>query len=265
MLECDSLVRHFSDRKRGTIRAVDGISLSCHQSEILGVLGPNGAGKTTLLRMLSTLITPTSGTASVAGFDIRFHASQVRARIGFLSASMALYERLTARENVEYFGALHGLHGNALRRRCSSLFDQLEIEEFADRRCDRLSTGQKQRVAIARCIVHEPPVMFFDEPTTGLDVLAARSIKEFIRGCKSQGRAVIFSTHIMSEVELLCDRIAVIYEGRLAALGTLAELRAATGCTAFEEVFLNLIGASGAQDRPPASVLGGAARREEND
>ena len=246
MLECESLVRHFSDRKRGTIRAVDGITLRCGPSEILGILGPNGAGKTTLLRMLSTLITPTSGTASVAGFDIRSQASEVRANIGFLSASMALYERLTARENVEYFGALHGLRRSALRERCSSLFAGLEMDEFVDRRCDRLSTGQKQRVAIARCIVHQPPVMFFDEPTTGLDVLAARSIKEFIRGCKSQGRAVIFSTHIMSEVELLCDRIAVVYQGRLAALGTLAELRAATGRTAFEEVFLSLIG----EDKP---------------
>jgi sodium transport system ATP-binding protein len=166
----------------------------------------------------------------------------VRQRIGYLTGTAALYERLTAREMVAYFGELYGLPPKEIERRAAGIFTTLEIHEFADRRCDKLSTGQKQRVSIARAILHHPPVMIFDEPTSGLDVVAARTITRFIRRCRDEGRTVLFSTHIMSEVEALCDRIAVIYKGQIAAVGTLDELREQTGATAFEEVFLRLIG-----------------------
>lgn len=244
MIHTDNLCKTFSDRKRGVIHAVENVTFSCHPGEIFGVLGPNGAGKTTLLRMLATILAPTSGFASVAGFDIRTQAQQVRQNIGFLTGSAALYERLTAREMVTYFGQLFGMEPGALNRRLEELFTELGIHVFADSRCDKLSTGQKQRVSIARAIVHSPPVIFFDEPTSGLDIVAARTVMRFIRRCRDEGRTVVFSTHIMSEVEALCDRIAIIYQGRIAAIGTLDELRRQTGKTAIENVFLSLIGES---------------------
>ncbi len=242
MIEVRELSKTFADPKRGPFHAVDGVSFSCHPGEIFGVLGPNGAGKTTLLRMLATVLEPSGGTALIAGHDIRREPQQVRASIGFLTGSAALYERLTARETVAYFAQLHGLSPEERDRRIDRAFTALDIHEFADRRCDRLSTGQKQRVNIARAIIHEPPVLFFDEPTSGLDVISARTVVRFIRRCRDEGRTVLFSTHIMSEVEALCDRIAVIYQGKIAAVGTLEELRARTGRTAFEHVFLTLIG-----------------------
>ncbi|HZT44454.1 MAG TPA: ATP-binding cassette domain-containing protein [Chthonomonadaceae bacterium] len=242
MIEARNLCKVFTDKKRGLIRAVDGVSFECHAGEIFGLLGPNGAGKTTLLRMLATILEPTSGTATVAGYDIRTQAQEVRQNIGYLSGSTALYERLTAREMVRYFGALYGLPTEAIAAQTEQIFTELDMHEFADSRCDKLSTGQKQRVSIARTIVHRPPVLFFDEPTSGLDVVAARTITRFIRRCRDENRAVVFSTHIMSEVEALCDRIAVIYRGQIVAIGTLEELRARTGRQAFEHVFLRLIG-----------------------
>ena len=242
MIEVHELTKTFQDKKRGAFNAVDGVSFTARPGEIFGLLGPNGAGKTTLLRMLATILTPSSGTATIAGFDIGRQPQQVREHIGFLTGSAGLYERLTARETVAYFGDLQGLAPEERDRRIRSIFAALDMEEFADRRGDKLSTGQKQRVSIARAIIHEPPVLFFDEPTSGLDVIAARTVVRFIRRCRDEGRTVIFSTHIMSEVEALCDRIGVIYGGRLAAVGTLEELRAQTGQTAFESVFLRLIG-----------------------
>ena len=218
------------------------ISFECKPGEIFGLLGPNGAGKTTLLRMLSTILQPTSGTATVAGFDVIKHPEEVRRNIGFLSNSTALYERMTAREMVDYFGKLYGLSSAEIKERSEEIYADLEMEDFLDRRCDKLSTGQKQRVSIARTILHKPPVLFFDEPTNGLDVLTARAIKQFIRRSRDEGRTVVFSTHIMSEVEALCERIAIIYNGGLIALGTLQELRELSGKEAFEEVFLSLIG-----------------------
>jgi len=242
VIEVQDIRKTFADKKRGEVKAVDGVSFAAHPGEIFGVLGPNGAGKTTLLRMLAMILSPTSVTATVAGYDIRGDAQQVRASIGFLTGAAGLYERLTPREILAYFGALNGMRPDVIAARTKNLFDTLEIHEFADRRCDKLSTGQKQRVSIARAILHNPPVLFFDEPTSGLDVMAARTVVGFIRRCRDEGRTVIFSTHIMSEVEALCDRIAVIYQGRVAAIGTLAELRAQTGETIFENVFLRLIG-----------------------
>jgi sodium transport system ATP-binding protein len=244
MIEALELTKVFVDRRRGEIRAADGVSFVSSPGEVFGLLGANGAGKTTTLRMLATIIAPTSGTARVAGYDVRTEPDMVRQSIGFLSGSTALYGRLTAREMVEYFGRLYGLSESRLAERVRAIVGELEMEEFADRRCDRLSTGQKQRVSIARSIVHEPRVMIFDEPTTGLDVMTARTITRFIRRCRSEDRTVIFSTHIMSEAEALCDRIAVIHGGRVVAVGTVDELRALTGQRALESVFLALIGES---------------------
>ncbi|TVR49547.1 MAG: ATP-binding cassette domain-containing protein [Puniceicoccaceae bacterium] len=242
MIEARDLTKLFSDRKRGLVRAADGISFTCRPGEIFGLLGANGAGKTTTLRLLATLLQPTAGTAIVAGHDIVHEPAKVRANIGFLSGNTALYGKLTAREMVAYFGRLHGMAETDLDARINEIFTALDMHGFAQGRCDRLSTGQKQRVSIARAIVHRPPVMIFDEPTTGLDVITARTIMGFIERCRDDGLTVLFSTHVMSEVERLCHRVAVIHEGRLTAEGTLAELRETTGETALERVFLHLVG-----------------------
>ncbi len=241
MIETHNLTKVFRDKKRGQIRAVDGISFRCQPGQIYGLLGANGAGKTTTLRMLATILQPTDGSARVAGFDITEQPEQVRTKIGFLSTATALYGRLTARELVEYFGRLNGLNGGALRRRTDELFALLGISDFADRRCDKLSTGMKQKVSIARTLVHDPPVMIFDEPTVGLDVMAARTIVGFIRDCRDRGKTVIFSTHVMSEAEKLCDTIGIIHNGKLLAEGTLSELRARSGLDDLEEIFVRMV------------------------
>ena len=241
MIEAHNLTKVFRDKKRGQVRAVDGISFRCQPGQIYGLLGANGAGKTTTLRMLATILQPTDGSARVAGFDITEQPEQVRTKIGFLSTATALYGRLTARELVEYFGRLNGLNGGALRRRTDELFALLGISDFADRRCDKLSTGMKQKVSIARTLVHDPPVMIFDEPTVGLDVMAARTIVGFIRDCRDRGKTVIFSTHVMSEAEKLCDTIGIIHNGKLLAEGTLSELRARSGLDDLEEIFVRMV------------------------
>ena len=245
MIEATNLTKVFRDRKGGDIRAVHGITFRCQPGQIYGLLGANGAGKTTTLRLLATILQPSGGTASVAGFDIRRHAEQVRAHIGFLSTATALYGRLTARETVEYFGRLNGLNGDKLRQRVEELFALLGIHEFAERRCEKLSTGMKQKVSIARTLVHDPPVMIFDEPTVGLDVMAARTIVGFIRDCRARGKTVIFSSHVMSEVQKLCDLIGIIHNGRLLAEGTLAGLRHRTGQADLEEIFVHTVEAAG--------------------
>lgn len=240
----ESLSKVYRSRREPDKLAVDGVTLACYPGEVFGLLGANGAGKTTLLRMLSTVLEPSRGKASVAGFDVVHDASRVRANIGFLSATTALYGRLTAREVITYFGSLYGLIGPDLRARVSRAIEQFEISEFADRLCDKLSTGQKQRVSIARTIIHDPPVIFFDEPTAGLDILAGRTISYFIEHARESGKTIVFSTHIMSEVERLCDRVGVIHDGKLAAVGTVPELMAATGETQLERMFLKIVGGS---------------------
>ncbi len=240
-IEARGLTKVFQDARRGEVRAVDDVSFTCFAGEIFGMLGPNGAGKTTTLRMLSTVLRPTSGTASVAGHDVVSDPLDVRRTIGFLSGSTGLYGRLTARETLEYFGRLHGLAGERLNARVDELLALFDIDEFADMRCEKLSTGMKQKVSIARSIVHDPPVVIFDEPTLGLDILIASTMLQFIERCREVGKCIIFSTHIMSEVERLCDRVAVIHKGRLRAVGSIDELRDATGERFLEDVFLRLI------------------------
>src|SRR5574337_1219638 len=204
MIETEQLTKTFYDKKRGEIRAVEKVSFRCQPGQIYGLLGANGAGKTTTLRMLATILEPTEGTARVAGYDIVTRPEKVRANVGFLSTATALYGRLSAQEMVEYFGRLHGLEEVELGRRITEIFHRLEMNEFRNRRCDKLSTGMKQKVSIARTLVHDPPVMIFDEPTVGLDVMTARTIVAFIRECRQRGKTVVFSTHVMSEAEKLC-------------------------------------------------------------
>jgi sodium transport system ATP-binding protein len=242
VIETRQLTKVFRDRKRGAVCAVNALTLRCEPGRIYGLLGANGAGKTTTLRLLATLLRPSSGSAAVAGCDVVREPERVRSLIGFLSSGTALYGRLTARETVEYFGRLHGLAGAALPARIRELFATLGIAEFADRRCDKLSSGMKQKVSIARTLVHDPPVMIFDEPTLGLDVMTARAIVQFIRDCRQRGKTVILSTHVMSEAEKLCDRIGIIDRGCLRVEGTLPELRAQYGAADLEDVFVRAVG-----------------------
>jgi sodium transport system ATP-binding protein len=244
MIEAQNLVKKFRDKKRGEVRAVDHVSFHCRPGEIFGLLGANGAGKTTTLRMLATILTPSEGTAIVAGRDVRKESQKVRSSVGFLSTATALYGRLSAQEMVEYFGRLHGLDEATLHARIDRLFSRLEMNDYRDRRCDKLSTGMKQKVSIARTLVHDPSVMIFDEPTVGLDVMAARTIIGFIRECRDQGKTVIFSTHVMSEVEKLCDHIGIIHNGKLLAEGTLAELRQKFGKQDLEDIFVEIVEAA---------------------
>src|SRR3989475_128526 len=242
MIEARGLSKRFQDKKRGEIRAVDNVSFTCQPGKIYGLLGANGAGKTTTLRMLATILEPTDGTATVFGYDVVEQPEKVRANVGFLSTATALYPRLTSQEMVEYFGRLNGLDENTLKRRVDEIFGRLDMDGFRDRPCDKLSTGMKQKVSIARTLVHDPPVMIFDEPTLGLDVMTARTIVEFIRECRNRGKTVIFSTHVMSEVEKLCDNIGIIHDGKLLAEGSLRELRAKCGEQDLEEIFVKVVG-----------------------
>jgi sodium transport system ATP-binding protein len=241
VIEAVNLRKTFQDKKRGEIVAVDNVSFVCHPGQIYGLLGANGAGKTTTLRMLATILEPTDGTARLCGHDIIERPEQVRANCGFLSTATALYPRLTAQEFVEYFGRLNGLDEATLKKRVDEIFTRLDMNTFRDRRCDKLSTGMKQKTSIARTLVHDPPVMIFDEPTLGLDIMTARTIIEFIRECRDRGKTVIFSTHVMREVEKLCDDIGIIQNGKLLAEGSLAQLRQQHGETDLEEIFVKIV------------------------
>lgn len=241
MIEALNLRKTFRDKKRGEIKAVDDVSFVCRPGEIYGLLGANGAGKTTTLRMLATILQPTDGTARLCGHDIVEHPERARANCGFLSTATALYPRLTAQELVEYFGRLNGLDESILKKRIDEIFARLDMNEFRDRRCDKLSTGMKQKTSIARTLVHDPPVMIFDEPTLGLDIMTARAIIEFIRECRDRGKTVIFSTHVMREVEKLCDVVGIIQNGKLLAEGTLEQLRQRHGINDMEEIFVKIV------------------------
>lgn len=246
MIEAVNLTKTFKDKKRGVVRAVDDVSFRCEPGQIYGLLGANGAGKTTALRMIATLLKPASGSATVAGHDVVKEGAQVRAAVGFLAASTALYGRLTAREMITYFGRLNGMEDGAIRARVKQLSAELDMDEFLDRKCDKFSTGMKQKTSIARTLVHDPAVMIFDEPTLGLDVMTARAIVRFVRDCRDRGKTVIYSSHVMSEIEKLCDRIGIIHDGQLVAEGTLTELQQQYGETDMEEIFVKAVGGEAA-------------------
>ena len=224
--------------------AVRNVSFRAETGTILGLLGPNGAGKTTLLRMLSTALKPSNGTAKFDGVDVVKNPLEVRKRIGFLSDNTGLYGRLTAREMIEYYGKLHGLEQAKINERMDELFSLLEMTSFADKRNDSLSSGMKQKVSIARTLIHDPEVIMFDEPTTGLDVAAAEAILKFIVSCKAKGKTVLFCTHHMHEVDRLCDFVVVLHKGRLCFEGSIEQMRSYTGQTHLDKAFLALIDSS---------------------
>lgn len=218
-----------------------GISFEANSGEIFGLLGPNGAGKTTTLRIICTLLQPDSGSVEVLGFDTRAEPQEVRRRVGVVTAEIGVYPRLSARENIAYFAELSGVTDGELTRRVDSVIDRLDMRSFAGQRAESLSSGQKQKVAIARAIVHDPLVLMFDEPTSNLDVLASRDIREFMVESKQRGKCVIFSTHVMHDAERLCDRVLIIHRGKVVASGSTAEVRGSN--RDLEDSFLDLVGA----------------------
>lgn len=244
MVEVDQLTKSYPDLLTGEFIALDHVSFSVQPGQIFGLLGPNGAGKTTALRVLSTVLQPTSGMARVNGFNVSTHPYEVRHSIGFVSSNTAIYDRMTAWEMVEYFGKLYGIPAAQLTERMEKVFADLQMNEIRDVAGARMSTGMRQKVSIARAIVHDPPVLIFDEASLGLDVMVARALLEIISGLRAAGKCIIFSTHIMREVERLCDRVAILYRGRILASGSLEELEDQYGESDFEELFFTLLNES---------------------
>ena len=226
----------------GAVKAVDGVTFTAADGMITGLLGPNGAGKTTTLRMLYTLMRPDAGEVLVDGIDVARDPTAVRRRLGVLPDSRGLYKRLTSRENIRYFGRLHGLDDATIATRTQALVQALGMEEIADRRTEGFSQGQRVKTAIARALVHDPRNVILDEPTNGLDVMATRAMRRFLLQLKDEGRCVLFSSHIMQEVAALCDRIVIVARGRVVAEGTPDELRALTGEANLEDAFVKAIG-----------------------
>jgi sodium transport system ATP-binding protein len=233
-----NLSKTFYDEGRGEIRAVDSINFECHEGEVFGLLGANGAGKTTTLRMLSTILAPTSGSATLLGNDVVVNPEGVRKNLGFYSATTSLYPRLTARETIEFFARINQYPPGLVKERVEYLIKRLGLIKYADARIEKLSSGMKQKVSIARTIAHNPSILIFDEPTVGLDVLNALEVQESISELRAEGKTIIFSTHIMSEAERLCDRIAIIHDGHILASDTLSGLRASTGQHYLEDIFV---------------------------
>ena len=235
------LCKVYKDQPGNDFRAVDSVEFSIYPGEIFGLLGPNGAGKTTTLRILSTVLRPSGGTALVAGFDTVLQPEEVRRRIGFMSANTSVYDRMTPCEMMEHFGTLYGMDKETLNKRIDYLLDRLDMRGFSGTFGEKMSTGMKQKVSIARTLVHDPSVLIFDEPTNGLDVFVARSLLQTIRDLKEQRKCIIFSTHIMSEVEKLCDRVAIMHKGRILTEGTLPQLYEKHKQNDLEEIFFQLI------------------------
>jgi len=240
VIAVENLAKAFGGRRE--VRAVDGVSFTAADGEITGLLGPNGAGKTTLLRMLATLMVPDAGSASIEGHDVVRDRFGVRRRIGVLSDARGLYPRLSARENIRYYGALHGLAGDTLDARVDALVRALGIAGIADRRAQGFSQGERMKVAIARALVHDPQTLLLDEPTNGLDIMSIRALRDLLRGLRADGKCLLFSSHVMQEVSALCDRIVILGRGRVVATGTAAELLAQSGASSLEEAFVRLLG-----------------------
>jgi sodium transport system ATP-binding protein len=241
VIHVQRLCKRFLDYQRGWVSAIADISFDCRPGAIFGLLGPNGAGKTTTLRILSTVLKPTSGCAVIAGHDVLTEPEAVRKKIGYMSASTGIYDRMTAWELVEYFGHLYGMPPDYLRERMESIFDWLKMNDFRSVLGSKMSTGMKQKVSIARTVVHDPPVLIFDEPTSGLDVLVARAVLQNILELRDRGKTIVFSTHSMHEVEKLCSRVAIIHKGRVQADGTPHELLEQFDQPNLEELFFHLV------------------------
>jgi sodium transport system ATP-binding protein len=227
------------EKTLGKNKVLRGISLEANSGEIFGLLGPNGAGKTTTLRIICTLLTPDAGTVEVLGFDTRKAAEEVRRRVGVVTADIGVYPRLSARENIAYFAELSGVLDGEVNRRVDGVIERLDMGSFAKQRAESLSSGQKQKVAIARAIVHDPEILMFDEPTSNLDVLASRDIRDFMVEARERGKCVIFSTHVLHDAERLCDRVTILHEGKVVATGATADVRGAH--RDLEDAFLELV------------------------
>jgi sodium transport system ATP-binding protein len=240
MIRVDSLSKSFG--RHGEVHAVRDVSFTAPDGQITGLLGPNGAGKTTLLRMLATLIVPDQGSASVGARDVVRDRYAVREGIGVLSDARGLYPRLTARENIRYYGTLHGIRGAELDARVATLLHALGLDALADRRTQGFSQGEKMKVAIARALVHDPATILLDEPTNGLDIMSVRALREQLRRLRDEGKCLLFSSHVMQEVAALCDRIVILGAGRVVAAGTAAELLAWSGTASLEDAFVTLLG-----------------------
>ena len=240
MIVIDHLAKAFG--KRDEVKAVGGVSFTAAGGAITGLLGPNGAGKTTLLRMLATLVVPDAGTATIDGLSVTGDRYAVRRRIGVLSDARGLYLRLTGRENIRYYGALHGLAGSALAERIDQLVHTLGIAGIADRPAQGYSQGERMKVAIARALVHDPAVILLDEPTNGLDIMSTRALRDLLRSLAADGKCLLFSSHVMQEVSALCDRIVILGRGRVAASGTAPELIAQADAPTLEDAFVRLLG-----------------------
>ncbi|HVO87122.1 MAG TPA: ATP-binding cassette domain-containing protein [Casimicrobiaceae bacterium] len=240
MILVEGMVKRFG--KHGEVHAVNGVSFTAPDGSITGLLGPNGAGKTTLQRILATLVIPDAGTATINGLDVVRDRYAVRRRIGVLSDARGLYQRLTARENVRYFGALHGLRGRDLDARVDRLLTTLGLADLADRRTQGFSQGEKMKVSIARALVHDPDTILLDEPTNGLDIMSVRALREQLRALRDQGRSLLFSSHVMQEVAALCDRIVILSRGQVIASGTSEQMLSWSGAKTLEDAFVSLIG-----------------------
>ena len=236
MIQCESLTKRF-----GEFTAVDHVSFEVGNGEVFGLLGPNGAGKTTTMRLLSTLLKPTSGTATVAGHDLLREPQKVRASIGVLPEDTGLYDRLTPREHLLYYGRLHRMPEDVLRKRGDELLDIMELKDRANTKVGDFSKGMKQKVALLRAFIHDPPVLLLDEPTAGLDVMSARSIQGFVERFRKEGKAIMISTHNMTEAQKLCDRLAIIDHAKIVAAGTVAELQKRTSQKDLESIFVQLV------------------------
>ena len=236
MIRCEELTKKF-----GEFVAVDKVSFEVGKGEIFGMLGPNGAGKTTTLRLLSTVLRPTAGTATVAGYDLLKDSRMVRASIGVLPEDTGLYDRLTPKEHLQYYGRLHGMPNDLLSKRSHELLATMGLDERADTKVGAFSKGMKQKVALLRAFIHDPPVLLLDEPTAGLDVMSARSIHESVERFRAKGKAIMISTHNMTEAQKLSNRVAIIDHGRIAAIGTVEELQSRTHQTDLESIFVQLV------------------------
>ncbi len=242
MIEVLDLCKTFHDRKKGDVPAVSHVSFSCSPGKVFGLLGRNGAGKTTTLRVLATILYPTSGTARIDGIDVNENPGEVRKRIGYLSGETRLYDRLTGRELLTYFGELAGMSPASIAGRIAELQVSFQLADFLDKRVNKMSTGMRQRLSLCRVVLHDPPVLIFDEPTSGLDVMGAREVLRIVLDLKSKGRTIIFSTHIMTEAERICDEIAIIERGAILAKGSVESLRQSNGGGSLEDVFVSTVG-----------------------